>query len=315
MRKTILIYSIVTVCLFLTGILLAVRAPLYWVILLTLISCGLAVAGLIFDWKEQKLMQFLIQDNKKKSVSTVHWDEEELNKLHLLQRRVELSSLQSQINPHFLYNTLDSIRSKALLDGQEEIASMTEILSRFFRYCISNDGALVKVREEVKHINDYYYIQKYRFEDRMSMELIMEEDEIQELYLPKMTLQPLVENAMIHGLEKLARQGVVTIRLFATEKKLLISIADNGAGMEHDELRRLNEKMESQLFDAEKKGKRHNGIALTNVNTRIKLTFGKEYGIHYRSKLGSGTEGLITLPRIDEFGRVKYENILDRGKV
>lgn len=220
-----------------------------------------------------------------------------------------MSALQSQINPHFLYNTLDSIRSRALLDGQKEIASMTEILAKFFRYCINNHESLVTLREEINHINDYYYIQKYRFEEKLRMEIKAESEEVFDLYLPKMTLQPLVENAMIHGLEKLVRQGSVIIQIAQTKQKLVITIADNGAGMSMEQLEKLNHRMKSTYFDAGVRGKRNNGIALHNVNSRIRITFGEEYGIHYHSAEGLGTEAVVTLPRIDEFRRVKYNNI------
>ena len=157
--------------------------------------------------KLNQVMKCLIRENKQSKKRNISWEDGDTEKLKMLRRRVEVSALQSQINPHFLYNTLDSIRSKALLDKQTEIAAMTEILSKFFRYCISNDESLVKIKEEINHIRDYYYIQKYRFEDRIDIEIVIEDDEIYELYIPKMTLQPLIENAMIHGLERLAHQG------------------------------------------------------------------------------------------------------------
>ena len=198
------------------------------------------------------------------------------------------------------------------MDGQEEIARMTEILSRFFRYCISNNDNLVRVREELNHIKDYYYIQKYRFEDRFDMEIELEQEELNDLYLPKMTLQPLVENAMIHGLEKSERKGMIQIRLMRTEKQLVIVISDNGVGMPQEQLISLNERMKQCLLDAGHTKGSHNGIALSNVNLRLKITFGEENGIHYRSMEGEGTDAVITMPVVDVFSRVKYENQFER---
>ncbi len=289
---------------------LFLKSPFLYILIPLLIVMVLSLLGILEAVKNNKTIQFLIQDNKQNKQRTVQWNQEEEEKLTLVKRRVEISALQSQINPHFLYNTLDSIRSKALLDGQAEIASMTEVLSKFFRYCISNDESLVKIREEINHINDYYYIQKYRFEDRVNMETYLETEEINDYYIPKMTLQPLVENAMIHGLEKLTAHGKILIKIEETEQKVIITISDNGKGMNQERLEGLNNRMKKQYVNAETMGKRHNGIALTNVNSRIKITFGEEYGIHYRSIENGGTDAVIMIPKIDEFRRVKYEDLL-----
>lgn len=273
-----------------------------------LVLAGLLLASVFLAVKQQKILDFLTQESRRrKAQDMVKWDSEETEELKLIRRRMELSVLQEQINPHFLYNTLDSIRSRALMDGQREIAKMTEILSRFFRYCISSTDQLVKVREELHHIQDYYYIQKYRFEDRLEMEVYVEDEEIYDFYLPRMTLQPLVENAMVHGLEKMADKGMLTLRLFRTDERLMILISDNGIGMNREQLIRLNERMRNQQFDAGRTKGRHSGIALNNVNARLKLTFGEEYGIHYRSMEGAGTDAWVTLPVVDVFSRVKYE--------
>jgi sensor histidine kinase YesM len=307
-RNLILSCLIFLINLIIVGFLI-LKSPFLYVYIGLLMVTVLSAFSIFEAIKNSKMMDFLVQDNKKNKQRSVQWNQEEEEKLGVLKRRVEISALQSQINPHFLYNTLDSIRSKALLDGHREIASMTEILSKFFRYCISNDESLVKIREEINHINDYYYIQRYRFEDRVNMEIYLESEDINDYYVPKMTLQPLVENAMIHGLEKLAAHGKIIIRVKETERKVVITISDNGKGMNQEQLEALNNRMEMQLVNAETIGKRHNGIALTNVNSRIKITFGEEYGIHYRSIENGGTDAIITIPKIDEFRRVKYEDL------
>lgn len=253
-------------------------------------------------------MDYLMQGKKKRRGSdAVPWDEGEDEKLNLVKKRMEISYLQYQINPHFLYNTLDSIRSRALVDGQTEIAKMTEILSRFFRYCINSSDTLVTVQEELEHIRDYYYIQKYRFEEKLNLFIELEEEEINKLYLPKMTLQPVVENAIVHGLEKVEHNGEIRLWLYRTQRKLVIVVSDNGAGMNRDELIRLNEKMENMRFKADSKKGNRTGIALNNTNVRLKMIFGEESGIHYRSMPEEGTEAMVTLPAVDVFARVKYE--------
>ncbi|MCC8105669.1 MAG: sensor histidine kinase [Clostridiales bacterium] len=279
-----------------------ILAAVIAILLMLLILAGVKL------YRQKKIIAFLsTQERRKKTQDRISWESGETEEVRLLRKRMELSTLQEQINPHFLYNTLDSIRSRALMDGQKEIAQMTEILSRFFRYCISNNDSLVRVREELNHIQDYYYIQKYRFEDKLDMRVEVETEEIYDYYLPKMTLQPLVENAMIHGLEKSAKKGRIDLHIFLANERLVILVADNGVGMSPEQLAALNERMSGELYEARRKGSRHTGIALNNVNTRLKLTFGEDSSIHYRSMEGEGTDAVVTMPVVDVFARVRYE--------
>ena len=279
-----------------------------------LIAGGISTVCLgIVMWetvRQEKIMAFLIQDNRRKRITTVAWEENETEKLGILRRRIDLSTLQMQINPHFLYNTLDSIRGQALLNNQPDIALMTEKLSKFFRYCISNRENMVRIKEETDHIQDYYYIQKQRFGERLEMELKVEDNILFDYYIPKLTLQPLVENAVMHGLEKVKRKGVVAISIYATEQKGIVKVSDNGVGIPESELEILNDRLKLEQVRVTSKKGRGNGIAVTNINSRIKLTFGKKYGIHYHSYENVGTEAVVTLPKVDEFARVRYEDIL-----
>ncbi|MCM1123489.1 MAG: histidine kinase [Eubacterium sp.] len=304
----------ITIILYIVSFLMVFCVGKAWLTgVLWLLDSLCLIYLLITSYRQKRIMEFMFQEKKKREGRDVAWNEEEAQKLEIMKKRVELYTLQSQINPHFLYNTLDSIRSKALLDGNREIASMTEVLSKFFRYCISHEEGLVQIREEINHILDYYYIQKYRFEDRFDMEVEIENENIYDFYIPKMTLQPLVENAMIHGLEKVSRKGMLTVRMYATEKKVTIIISDNGVGMDIAQLDEMNRRMEQMLFAGSRKGKgSHNSIAVTNVNARIKITFGDEYGIRYRSMVGEGTDAVVSIPRIDDFTRIRYEEGLDK---
>ena len=193
--------------------------------------------------KLRKLHAFMRNSLRLRQAEASALQGDDAQRMALLRRQVELSFLQHQINPHFLYNTLDSIRSRALMDRQREIAKMTEILARFFRYCISRDDSMVRVGEELDHIRDYFYIQKFRFEDRFDMEIDVERDELLELFLPRMTIQPLVENAMIHGLEKVEHKGLIRVSLMTAGDRLCITVSDNGFGMSREELLRLNERL------------------------------------------------------------------------
>ena len=269
-----------------------------------IIFAGLMVLCIFWLRTQKRLMDFLSAQTKplKKAEAT--------EKNRILEKRIELSIFENQINPHFLYNTLDSIRGEALRSGQKDIAVMLEKMSRFFRYCISSKGRIVKLSEEMHNVQDYYYIQRYRFGDRIELITEIESDEILEYYIPKITIQPIVENAIAHGIETSGRKGTVVIRMGATEKKVYIHIMDNGNGMPQEELMRINERLKSNLVEVRSADRKHTGIAVQNVNSRIRLCFGDEYGLHYRSILGEGTDVTIVLPLINDFSRGSFERRL-----
>ena len=212
-------------------------------------------------------------------------------------------ALQHQINPHFLYNTLDSIRSDMLLAGQRQIAETVEALSRYFAYATSNMEKLATVAEEIGNVRDYFQIQEYRFEERISMKICdeLEPDEFQELLIPRLTLQPLVENAISHGIEKAMLHGTVTILLSSTEQNLMIHVQDDGVGMEPAILEQVNQQLNPtgrSLAGEPIPTKRRGGVALGNVNTRIKLLFGENYGLHVHSLAGAGTDISVVVPKV-----------------
>lgn len=265
------------------------------------------LAGFFLMWKEKRIKDFLVSQTEHLAKSREGRGEAGLEK------HIELSALQSQINPHFLYNTLDSIRSEALVNHQTEIAKMTEYLSRFFRYCISGVEKIVKLSEEIRHIKDYFYIQKYRFGDKLNMEIHIEDESLTEYYVPKITLQPIVENAIVHGLETVCRNGKLDIYIFSTENDLYIKIVDNGCGMNETQLTELNDRLQNLAVNAEPSvNGRGTGIALRNVNSRIKICFGEQYGLHYRSMEGSGTEAEIILPLINDYNREVCEQRMNQ---
>ncbi|HHW21287.1 MAG TPA: histidine kinase [Clostridiaceae bacterium] len=225
--------------------------------------------------------------------------------LNASKRQAQYLALQNQINPHFLYNTLEGIRSDAIIAGMDNIANMTEALARFFRYNISNLENLVTLEEEIQNAENYFMIQQYRFGDRIRMEIEYDEaekDEIMQCRLLKLTLQPIVENAIIHGLERKLSDGLLKIRLELTAARLLITVSDNGIGMHEDQLEKLNAHLNAAYFDSGHwENTSHGGIALINVNNRIKLLYGEEYGLYIYSIKDKGTDVQITLPRmIDE---------------
>ena len=224
--------------------------------------------------------------------------QESINARELLtisKKQAKYIALQNQINPHFLYNTLEGIRSEALMAGVGTVADMTETLAKFFRYTISKVENLVSVTEELENIETYFAIQQFRFGDRLRLEIDDPEPGIQNCQIPKLTMQPLVENAIIHGLERKIGIGVVSVRLTLTEKRLIVRISDKGVGMEPETLHQLQKELCRTAYDYIDSG-RGTGIALLNVNNRIRLLFGEQYGITICSTPGLGTDVTVTLP-------------------
>lgn len=224
------------------------------------------------------------------------------NVIQLSTKQAEYLALQNQINPHFLYNTLEAIRGDALCAGMENIADITEALSTFFRYTITETKNLVTIRDELDNVDSYFKIQQYRFGEKLSMDIQMcdDRDTILRLQCPKLTLQPIIENAIFHGLEKRNAKGLISVMLEIVDDNLHINISDNGAGIEEEKLAKLNNRLNraSVGYIVEDEESRRGGIALKNVSRRIKLLFGEEYGIHINSIIGIGTKVVLTLPII-----------------
>jgi two-component system sensor histidine kinase YesM len=227
--------------------------------------------------------------------------------INVSKKQAEYLALQNQINPHFLYNTLEGIRSEALSLGVDSIAEMTEALATFFRYTISNVDHLVNLEDELANIENYYYIQQFRFGKKLQLNILyacseeLDEMDILQYRLPKLTLQPVVENSIYHGIERKIGEGHLIIKILVTDSRLIIKVSDDGLGMEAGRVRKLNEKLKSlSLDDVNPDMDRKGGIAIQNVNNRIKLLFGEEYGIHVYSQVGAGTDVEISLPLVKD---------------
>ena len=227
-------------------------------------------------------------------------DSSELLKLN--KRQAQYLALQNQINPHFLDNTLESIRSEALIAGLISVADMTEALAGFFRYTISKVENLVSVEEEIQNCETYFKIQQYRFGERVQLTIEYNNEDREEIFacrIPKLTMQPILENSIIHGTECKLGTGHLKIYLERTGKRLLIRISDDGVGMDAKSLAKMNERLEKSAGAMSHQEPEHKGgIALVNVNNRIHLLFGEEYGLHVFSMPGIGTDVEITLPAI-----------------
>ncbi len=201
-------------------------------------------------------------------------------------RKSELAALQAQINPHFLYNTLDSIIWMAEGKKNAEVIQMTVSLSRLLRRSISNKDEFVKVSDEIGYVSEYLKIQKMRYHDKLDYEIDLDK-EVEYCYVPKLIIQPLVENAIYHGIKLKPEGGCIHISGRKEEDHLLIRVTDDGVGMDSETLQ--------HIFD-EKKEKTGSGVGINNVNRRIKLCYGEEYGLWYESSPGKGTGVDVILP-------------------
>lgn len=201
--------------------------------------------------------------------------------------RTELELLQTQINPHFLYNTLDSIVWLAEAQRDKDVIQMVTSLSVFFRNSLSKGRTIISVAAEQEQVKSYLEIQKIRYSDILDYEICIA-DSMQNASIPKLTLQPLVENAIYHGIKH--KRGVGMIRITGEEDKgtLLFKVEDNGAGMSREQLQKLRQDIEEE---------KHTGLGLLNVHQRIKLYFGKEFGMQIDSGEGKGTTVTIRIPK------------------
>ncbi|MBS5480516.1 MAG: sensor histidine kinase [Clostridiales bacterium] len=204
-------------------------------------------------------------------------------------RHSEIRALQAQINPHFLYNTLDAIIWMAASGKNDEVMEMTSALARLFRTSISSDHRLVPLSMEKENILSYLTIQKMRYEDKLTYTLDVPE-RFDAFLLPKLILQPIVENAIYHGLKPLPDGGMVHIHALERGGCLVLSVEDNGVGMDEEQIRRL----------FIQKPQDSHGIGVVNVHSRIRLLFGEPYGLFYSSRSGCGTRVEILLPMLTE---------------
>lgn len=252
----------------------------------------------ISDLKDME--SFLITPSMKRQVESMNEILKSPQMLDLNKRQAQYLALQNQINPHFLYNTLESIRGEALIAGLDSVADMTEALAKFFRYTITKVENLVRVEEELDNCETYFQIQKYRFGDRLNLHVLCSEEDkevVMNCRIPKLTLQPILENSIIHGTELKIGTGNLSIEFERTDQRLIVRISDDGVGMDEDTLARLNRRLGKGSGSAAYKDEgTKGGIALVNVNNRIHLLFGEEYGIHVYSVPTRGTDVEITLP-------------------
>ena len=212
---------------------------------------------------------------------------EQNNAEQLEKRKSELNALQAQINPHFLYNTLDSIIWMAEGGNRRDVVLMTSSLAKLLRKSISNKNEMVTLEEEIEYTRSYLTIQKMRYVDKLEYEIEVE-PAIRRIEVVKLIIQPLVENAIYHGIKYKEGKGLVRIEGGFGENRIVLRVIDNGVGMTREQL--------SHVFDERETDTRKNGVGVLNVHRRIQLHYGAEYGLSFESSVGEGTTVNIHLP-------------------
>ena len=207
-------------------------------------------------------------------------------------RQIEMQALQEQIKPHFIYNTLEVIIGLLETNRNEEVIKMVEALGAFFRISLSHGQELITIKEEVEHIRNYLYIQRFRHGDKYDYQIEVAE-EITQYKTLKLLLQPLVENGIYHGVQGITtNEGLITVRGYAAAGTICFEVIDNGRGMPAELVAEINGYLQGEQPVVQGKC----GFGLRNVHERIVLAFGKEYGLWLTSELGKGTKVHLRLP-------------------
>ena len=212
---------------------------------------------------------------------------EEIRRNEREKQKMEKKLLQSQINPHFLYNTLDSIIWMAEGKKYEDVVLMTASLARLLRQSISNEDETVLIGQEIQYVKSYLTIQKMRYKDKLEFAINVDPS-INSVHIVKLVLQPIVENAIYHGLKYKESKGMLTVNGYQKDGNAVIEIADDGVGMDEETLNRI--------FEKHKVNYRSNGVGVYNVQRRLCMYYGKEYGLSYKSEKGKGTTVTVVIP-------------------
>ena len=204
------------------------------------------------------------------------------------QKQAEINALQSQIKPHFLYNTLEVIRMSALSSKNKEVAQMIYNLASMFRYSTYNNGSLVSIRDEIKHSKMYLSLCSTRYKGMLDYSIHVD-DKYLDYLVPKFTIQPILENAINHGLRKGFYDNYIKVTIKEIDEGIEISIKDNGNGMSEEAISKIKDELEKNI-------QKPNSIGLMNINNRLKLNFGEQYGIYINSRMNEGTTVSIKIP-------------------
>lgn len=212
-------------------------------------------------------------------------------------KEAEIKALQAQINPHFLFNTLENINWMAQLNGVPEISDTVSALAKLMDGSIGRGDRTITFREELEYIDNYMTILKNRYENRLEVIKTLD-DQLMETKIPRLLIQPLVENAVKHGIEKSRRKGIIKINAYRKEGHVVFEVADNGIGMTQEELDALNQRLHEDMLvnDGNTSATARKSIGLENVNRRIKLMYGSSYGLEIDSSYDEYTRVIVRIP-------------------
>jgi len=216
--------------------------------------------------------------------------------------QIRFNALQSQIQPHFLYNTLDCIHWQAMADGNTEISTLVKALAKYYRICLSEGHDIISLKQELEHVENYLIIQNMRYDNIIDNKLDIDQNVLDSM-IPKLTLQPLVENSIYHGIKvREGKTGTIYIKVQQLSKNIVITLADTGTGMSEEKVAELNSQL--SLHDDSF------GYGVRNVNKRIQLLYGDNYGLHYYKNTSGGVTVKISFPY-----RTKDMNTAIRGEL
>lgn len=253
---------------------------------------------------ENRNLDIRINDNRRDEYQKVYTGfnnmVDELNELidnltteKMLNKEAKIKLLQEQINPHFLYNTLDSIYSIAKLQNVPEISQIVFALSRFFRVSLSGGKDIVMLKDAISIVESYLTVQNIRFKGKFEFEMVVPKN-LMKCRVPKLLLQPFVENSIYHGLEAKKEKGYLEIIVRQEQNTLVLTVMDNGIGISKEKLMMIQDSMKTDITDD------NQNFAIKNLNAQLKLLYGSSYGVWIDSELGKGTKVTIKMPIISE---------------
>ena len=237
----------------------------------------------------------LIDEIKEKADVERKLKQREVENLEIsnLLKETELKALQSQINPHFLFNTLSCVAQTALIEGADNTCDLLESVSDLLRYNLRRIDKEVMLEDEVRNLKVYVFIQKARYRNRMNFELNIKDESLLKLAMPCLTLQPIVENAFIHGIENCEKPGEVAVNIYEDNNKVIIEISDTGAGMDEGKIEAI---LADENNEASNPRGHTTGIGIKNVIKRLRLFYGINDVIHIKSAINEGTRVILSLP-------------------
>ncbi|MCT4543401.1 MAG: sensor histidine kinase [Vallitalea sp.] len=238
--------------------------------------------------KKQKNEIGILANHFEEMIDELKYFIDKVYKQEIINREAEIKALHAQLNPHFLYNTLDTIYWMLIIKEEEEIGDLVVALANILRYSISRGEEFVTIKEDIEQLRNYLYIQKTRFEDKLIVDIDISNC-IDDYTIPKLLLQPLVENSINHGFKKMKINGKIHIKGYIDNNEIIFEVIDNGIGMSHEKIK--------NIFNGKLKvDNKHTGLGLKAVDERIKIIYGCQYGLNISSVPNEYTHVKVTLP-------------------